>query len=81
MPKKRLKQNEKRRYENFLKKREMKKILKEITSSDKKQAEKLLPKAYKTIDKAAKTNVIKKNTASRKKSRITKLVNQKENAK
>lgn len=81
MPKKRLKQNEKRRYENFLKKREMKKILKEITSSDKKQTEKLLPKAYKTIDKAAKTNVIKKNTASRKKSRITKLVNQKENAK
>ena len=39
------------------------------------EAKKLLPQIYKALDKAAKTGVIKKNTASRKKSRITKLLN------
>ncbi len=77
--KKRLVQDEKKRYANFLKKREMKDILKEVralvASKNKDEATKLLPKLYKLIDKAAKTNVIKENTASRKKSRITKLVN------
>ena len=38
------------------------------------QAKNLIPQAYKTLDKAAKTNVIKKNKASRLKSRLTKLV-------
>jgi len=38
------------------------------------EAKKLLPQIYKALDKAAKTRVIKKNTASRKKSRITKLL-------
>lgn len=33
-------------------------------------AEKLLPAAYKSIDKAAKRGIIKNNTASRKKSRL-----------
>jgi small subunit ribosomal protein S20 len=37
-----------------------------------KDAQKLLPQLYKALDKAAKRNVIKKNTAARKKSRITK---------
>jgi len=77
--KKRLIQDEKKKYANFLKKREMRKILKEVrtlvTSKNKEEALKMLPKVYKVIDKAAKTNVIKDNTASRKKSRITKLVN------
>lgn len=40
----------------------------------KNEAEKLLSQAYKYLDKAAKTGLIKKNTASRNKSRITKLV-------
>jgi len=57
----------------------MRKILKEVRSlvtlKNKEEALKMLPKVYKVIDKAAKTNVIKYNTASRKKSRITKLVN------
>ncbi|MBI2625592.1 30S ribosomal protein S20, partial [Candidatus Parcubacteria bacterium] len=35
----------------------------------------LLPQLYKTLDKAAKTNVITKNKASRLKSRITAAVN------
>jgi len=39
------------------------------------EAKKLLPEVYKILDKGAKVGVIKKNTAARKKSRITKLVN------
>ncbi len=38
------------------------------------EAKKLLPEIYKALDKATKTGVIKKNTAARKKSRITKLI-------
>ncbi|KKT08311.1 MAG: 30S ribosomal protein S20, partial [Candidatus Nomurabacteria bacterium GW2011_GWB1_43_20] len=34
----------------------------------------LLSKAYKAIDKAAKGNTIKKNAASRKKSRLAKAI-------
>ncbi len=74
--KKRLKQSEKRRVLNLGYKRRMKKIVKEIrdlvASKKKKDAQKLLPQAYKIIDKAAKRGVIKENTASRKKSRLTK---------
>jgi len=44
----------------------------EISAID--EAKNLLPQVYKILDKAAKTNLIKKNTASRRKSRITKLV-------
>jgi len=36
------------------------------------EAKKLLPQIYKALDKAAKTGLIKKNAAARKKSRITK---------
>lgn len=53
----------------------MVKELKKLTSGGNgKDAAKLLPKLYKALDKAAKTNVIKENKASRLKSRITKLV-------
>lgn len=41
------------------------------------EAEKLLSGTYQAIDKAAKTGVIKKNTASRKKSRLARLLNKK----
>lgn len=37
------------------------------------EAKKILPQVYKILDKAAKSNVIKKNTASRRKSRLAKL--------
>jgi small subunit ribosomal protein S20 len=74
--KKRLKQNDKRRILNLGYKRRMKKIVKEIRelviAGKKKDAEKLLPTAYKVIDKAAKRGIIKENTAARKKSRLTK---------
>jgi len=62
----------------------MKKLLKEVKSlvSQKKikEAKSLLPQVYKIIDKAAKIKLIKKNTAARKKSRITKLINLKSQA-
>lgn len=77
--KKSLRQSKKRRARNIRQKEAFKDIIKNIQKlvleNKKKEAEKLLPKAYKAIDKAAKTGVIKKNTADRKKSRLTKLVN------
>jgi len=36
-------------------------------------AEKLLPAAYKAIDKAVKRGILKKNTAARKKSRLARI--------
>jgi len=39
-----------------------------------KEAKKALPRLYKAIDKAAKGGVIKKNTAARKKSRLSKAI-------
>lgn len=46
-------------------------IQKAVIAGDVAKAKELLPAAYKAIDKAAKRGVIKDNTASRKKSRIT----------
>ena len=45
-----------------------------ITAGQKAEAGQSLAAAYKAIDKAAKTGVIKKNTASRKKSRLAKAL-------
>lgn len=76
--KKALRQNLKRRVRNSQKKEKLKKLLKEVRGliSQKKtdEAKKLLPKVYKFLDKAAKTGIVKKNTASRKKSRISKSI-------
>ena len=49
-------------------------VLKAIASKDKKTALSLLPKAQKEIDKAAKANVIHKNTAARYKSRLAQQI-------
>lgn len=46
------------------------KTVKKLTLTDPKEAQKSLAAAYQAIDKAAKRGVIKKNTASRKKSRL-----------
>lgn len=51
----------------------IKKIEKLVKEKNNAEAKKLLPIAYSTIDKAAKRGVIKKNTASRKKSRLSKI--------
>lgn len=45
-----------------------------VLGKSKEELKKMLPEIYKAIDKAAKIGVIKKNTASRKKSRITKKI-------
>ncbi len=77
--KKALRQNIKRRARNRKTKENLKSLIKEVRflAAGKKinEAKKILPKVYKALDKAAKTKVMKKNTASRKKSRLAKLLN------
>lgn len=50
-----------------------KNIEKLVKEKKKDEAKKLLPNAYSVIDKACKRGVIKKNTASRKKARLSKI--------
>jgi len=45
-------------------------LMQAVAAKDAKKAESLLGAAYKSIDKACKTGVIKANTAARKKSRL-----------
>jgi len=76
--KKALRQSLKRRARNLQKKKKIKDLLKEVRNlifqKKVEEAKKLLPQIYKLLDKAAKAGLIKKNAASRKKSRITKLI-------
>ncbi len=53
----------------------VKSVRKAIAAGKPSDAKELLPQLYKALDKAAKTNVITKNKASRLKSRITASVN------
>jgi small subunit ribosomal protein S20 len=63
---------------NFAKRDAIKKIVKKVKKlvAEKKpdEARKLIPEMQKIIDKALKTNVLKKNTAARKKSRIVAMI-------
>jgi small subunit ribosomal protein S20 len=63
---------------NLRRKRTMKTVIKEIEDLVKSgkgaEAQVLLPKAYKALDKAAKMNTIKAENASRKKSRLSAAV-------
>jgi len=76
--KKRIRSSERKRVFNLRRLRTMKDnisaFLKDIKEKKTDDAEKKLPGVYKSIDKAAKRGVIKKNTAARKKSRLTKKV-------
>ncbi|TSC80332.1 MAG: small subunit ribosomal protein S20 [Parcubacteria group bacterium Gr01-1014_29] len=56
----------------------VKDLRKLIAAGKSAEAKALLPRVYQKLDKAVKTGVIKKNTASRKKSRLTKLLVAKE---
>ncbi len=61
---------------NDRKKRAMKDVIKKIekvSKTDKKEGLKMLPSAFSVIDKAAKSGVIKKNNAARKKARLYKI--------
>ena len=53
----------------------LKKFRKLVVAKDKKAAAALAPILYKALDKAAKRNYIKKNTASRGKARIMAAIN------
>jgi len=81
--KKDLRQNKKRRLENLKVKNKMKDQIKKLKSfiseGKKKEAQEILNQTYKAIDKAAKKRVIKKNTAARKKSKLSKMINKIEN--
>ena len=76
--KKAIRQNKRRRAHNLDYLGKMKSLIKETRSlvlqKKIKEAKELLPKVYQILDKAAKVGIIKKNNASRKKSRLTKLV-------
>lgn len=87
--KKSLRRDVKKHKSNLRTKNKMKKIIKdlneivlkleksagEIVADDAKKIQEYLTSAYKAIDKAAKKGTIKKNTASRKKSKLAKKIN------
>lgn len=52
----------------------MREIMDTCKTGDQAAAEKLLPKAYKAIDTAAKKNVMTKNTAARRKSLLARTI-------
>ena len=80
--KKAFRQSQRRRKQNRINTENIKKLEKKIESllAEKKttEAKSLLPKISKALDKAAKKGVIKKNKASRKKSRISQLIRRSE---
>lgn len=76
-----MRQSVRRKKQNLLKKEAYKRAVKDVkkllASERAEDARMLLPKLYKMLDKAAKTNVIKKNKASRMKSRLARAVSRK----
>ena len=52
----------------------VKSLKKLVASGNKKEAEALMREVQKALDKAVKSNTLNKNTASRRKSRLSKLV-------
>lgn len=75
---KRARQGERNRVANKAKLSKVKSALKAlmaaVAAGDAAKAKKMLPAICKTIDKAAQTHVLHKNTASRKKSQVTRAV-------
>ncbi len=76
--KKRIRSNEKQRLHNKAinssMRSEMKRVLTAVDAGDKAGAEAALPIAMRKIDKAAKTNVVHSNNASRKKSLLMRAI-------
>ncbi len=79
--KKAFRQSTSRREHNLEKDKVLKSVIKQYKkaaeSGNTSEAAEMLPKVYKTLDKAAKTNLIKKNKASRLKGRLAKTLNKK----
>lgn len=76
--KKALRQNKTRHARNVVQKENYKKLVvkyrKLAAAKSVEEAGKLLPLVFKSLDKAAKTNVIPRNKASRLKSRLSQLI-------
>lgn len=73
--KKSLKVNEKARQRNIAAKSRVKSIIKKVESAQSKdEAQEAFRKAVSVIDSTARKGIIKKKTAARKKSRLSKLV-------
>jgi len=70
-----LRQSERRRIRNVRKKRSLREVLKQfekaVLAKNKDQATKLFSSVQQALDKSAKANIIKKNNASRRKSRLS----------
>lgn len=83
--KKALRQSTKRKEKNASQMRVLKNVVKQyrktVSAGNIEDATKELPKVYKTLDKAAKTSLIKGNKADRMKSRLTRLISTKPAAK
>ena len=79
--KKAIRQSAKRNEQNTVYKNKIKTLVKEartlVATKKSAEAKKLLPEIYAALDKAAKVGVIKKNNASRRKSRLTRLIDKK----
>lgn len=73
-----LRQNIRRRAKNLKQKTELKSVIKQykklVGAQKKEEAKKYLGQVYKKLDKAVKTNLIKKNKASRLKSLFSRLL-------
>ncbi|OGG40758.1 30S ribosomal protein S20 [Candidatus Jorgensenbacteria bacterium RIFCSPLOWO2_01_FULL_45_25b] len=71
-----LRQTKRRRIQNLKAQKETREVIKTykklLASGDKNKAKEALPLVYKKLDKLAKKKVIKKNKASRLKSRLSK---------
>jgi small subunit ribosomal protein S20 len=75
--KKALRNATKKKEFNLAKKQKIKNALKElrrVLSTNPSEYQATLSKSFSALDKAVKTNLLKKNTADRKKSRLAKLV-------
>ncbi|MEM7514465.1 MAG: 30S ribosomal protein S20 [Bacteroidota bacterium] len=74
--KKRIRQSETRRLRNRYKKVTMRNMVRKLRStSDKKEAEEMLPGVMSMIDRVAKSHIIHKNNAANLKGKLTKYVN------
>ena len=73
--KKAIRASARKRVFNLARQENLKEAIKalKLASKDKKEISKALADAYQAIDKAAKRGIIKKNTASRKKSQMVKI--------
>lgn len=73
-----LRQDKKRRLRNLKIKQELKKAIKKlrvlISQNSTAEAKKLLAEVFSKLDKAAKKGIIKKNSAARKKSRLSRAL-------